>query len=92
MGTECQPSWCPPLPTTRSHMQKMHVCVTNSDINHVVLLYKHSNILNSLLVTISANKIISEKRGKQTGIAALLKKRERDPFKPISPIKEKGCL
>lgn len=73
-------------------MQKMHVYVTNSDINHVVLLYKHSNILNSLLVTISANKIIREKRGKQTGIAASLKKRERDPFKPISPIKEKGCL
>lgn len=37
----------------------------NSDIKHVVLLCKHSNVSNSVLFTISANEIIGEKRRKQ---------------------------
>lgn len=77
LGTEDQPFREPPLCLAQSHLQKRHVCMANSDINHVVLLCKHSNVWNSVLFTISASKIIGEKRRKQEWIAALLRKRER---------------
>lgn len=65
LGTEDQLFWQPLLCLAQSHLQKRHVCRANSDIKHVVLLCKHSNVSNSVLFTISANEIISEKRRKQ---------------------------
>lgn len=71
---------------------RRHTSARQTNINLILLLYKHSNTPNSDLVTISANEIMSEQRRKQKRAAALLEKRERDPFKPISPVKKKSCL